>query len=97
MFKKLRGKKPSLVSSVVYNLMVRARINPEACIEISEMVYEDLELHPTSDEIAQKCELIISLYKIIDSLARHFGEVHLEFRQDDYAVVRVIPHESFFK
>lgn len=60
--------------------MIRARITPEVSQEIAEMVHEDLELQPTSQEIAQKCELIMSLYILIESLSKRFGEVHLEYR-----------------
>jgi len=59
------------------------------------MVHEDLELQPTSQEIAQKCELIMSLYVLIESLCKRFGEVHLEYRQDDYAVLRIVFNEDY--
>ena len=65
---------------VVQKLMARANILPEISQEIGEMVHEDLQLHSTSHEIALKCELIISLYILIDSLCKRFGEVHLEYR-----------------
>ena len=43
-FEKLRGKKKSLVTSVVTKLMVKARMTPEVSSEIADMVFEDLEL-----------------------------------------------------
>lgn len=36
----------------------------------------------------------MSLYKLIDALAKRFGQVNLENRQDDYAVIRVVFNES---
>ena len=79
-FEKLRGKKRSLVAQVVQKLMVRARIAHEVSLEIGEMVYEDLGLQCSSQEIAVKSELIMSLYKLINALCNRFGEVHLESR-----------------
>ena len=75
--------------------MLRARVPLEASHEIGEMVYEDLEQQLTSQEIAHKCDLIISLYSVIDTLAKRFGEVHLEYRQDDYAIIRVVFNDLF--
>jgi len=79
-FEKLRGKKKSLVASVVSKLMIKARMTTEVSHEIGEMVHEDLELQSTSSEMALKCELIMSLYALIEALSKRFGEVHLEYR-----------------
>jgi len=68
------------VSQVVTKLMVRARMSPEISQEIAEMVHEDIEMQASSQEMALKCELIMSLYALIEALCRRFGEVHLELR-----------------
>lgn len=93
-FEKLRGKKRSLINSAITKLMRKAKMSPEVCEEIAEMVHEDLEMSITRDELAVKCELIISLYTVIEALCKRFGEVHLEQRYDDYAVLRVIHNEA---
>ena len=36
----------------------------------------------------------MSLYKLIDAAAKRFGQVNLECRQDDYAVIRVVFNEN---
>ncbi len=46
--------------------------------EIAEMVWEDLELQTSSEELALKCQLIRALFTVVDALVRRFGEVHLE-------------------
>ena len=94
-FEKLRGKKRNLVSQVITKLMIRARMSPEISQEIAEMVHEDIEMQSSSAEMALKCELIMSLYNLIDALCKRFGEVHLELRQDDYAVIRVVFNEHY--
>ena len=58
------------------------------------MVYEDLELQMSSEELGLKCQLIRALFTVIDALVRRFGEVHLEQRHDEYAVLRVIFNED---
>ena len=50
----------------------------EVAEEIAEMVYEDLELQTSSEELALKCQLIKSLYGVITAMCQRFGEVHLE-------------------
>lgn len=37
----------------------------------------------------------MSLYNVIESLCKRFGEVHLETRHDDYAVLRVVFNEEY--
>ena len=59
------------------------------------MIYDDLKLQTTGEELALKCELMMSLYTMIEALCKRFGEVHLETRQDDYAVLRVVFNEDF--
>lgn len=60
--------------------MVKARITAEVSHEIGEMVHEDLELQSSSHEMALKCELIMSLFALIEALSKRFGQVHLEYR-----------------
>lgn len=52
----------------------------EVSHEIGEMVHEDLELQSSSHEMALKCELIMSLFALIEALSKRFGQVHLEYR-----------------
>ncbi len=59
------------------------------------MIYDDLKLQTSGEELALKCELMMSLYTLIEALCKRFGEVHLETRQDDYAVLRVVFNEEF--
>jgi len=92
---KLRGKKRSVVSQVVSKLMQRARMSPLVSDEIAEMVHEDLLQQISSGELALQCELILSLFTLIEALCKRFGEAHLELRQDDYAVVRVVPNDRY--
>lgn len=66
------------MSQVVAKVMQRAHLSQEVSEEIGDMVHEDLELQATSEELALKCELIISLYKLIEAFCKRFGEVHLE-------------------
>jgi len=79
-FEQLRGRKRSLVNSAVQKLLKRAKMPAEVSDEIAEMVQEDLELQTTGEELALKCQLIRSLYSVISTLCRRFGEVHLEQR-----------------
>jgi len=64
-FEKLRFKKRSVVLSVVTKLMKRARISPLVAEEIAEMVYEDIELDLTCEEMVTKCRLIINLFEVL--------------------------------
>lgn len=72
-FDKLRGKRRSLVISAVSKIMRRARMSPELCQEIAEMVYDDVEMQSSSEELALKCELMMSLYTLIEALCKRFG------------------------
>jgi len=74
--------------------MQKASLSQEVSEEIGDMVHEDLEMRATSKETALKCELIISLFCLIEAFCKRFGEVHLELRQDDYAVIRVVFNEG---
>lgn len=94
LFEKLKGKKRNLITSAVNTVMRRAGQTPEVSQEIAEMVFEDLELQTSCEELILKCNLIKSLYIVIEVLCKRFGEVHLEQRQDGYAVVRVIFNEA---
>lgn len=93
-FDQLRGKKRVTVRKVVTMLMQRTGLRTEVAEEIGDMVYEDLELRTTSQEFQIKMQIIRSIFNIIESLCKRFGEVHLEQRQDDYAVLRVIFNEQ---
>ena len=72
-FDKLRGKRRSLVISAVSKIMRRARMSAELCQEIAEMVYDDVEMQSSSEELALKCELMMSLYTLIEALCKRFG------------------------
>ena len=39
--------------------------------------------------------MILALFTVIDALVKRFGEVHLEQRQDEYAVLRIVFNEQF--
>ena len=58
--------------------MKKANLPQIVIDEISEMVYEDLELQMSSEELVLKCQLIRALFTVVDALVRRFGEVHLE-------------------
>ena len=89
-FMQLYGKKRGLVQQTVVKLMRKTRVPLEIAHAIAETVYEDLELQTTREELALKCSVIHSLFAVITALCQRFGEVHLEQRQDDYAVLRVV-------
>jgi len=48
-------------------------MSPELCQEIAEMVYDDVEMQSSSEELALKCELMMSLYTLIEALCKRFG------------------------
>ena len=91
-FEKLRGKKRSLVNTSIQRLMKVAGQPQSVCDEITEMVLEgqDLDLRTPADEFVLKCQLTRSLFLILEALVEEFGEVHLEHRHEDYAVLRVV-------
>ena len=91
---KLRGRKRSLVLSAVIKLLKKARMPQEVSEEIAEMVFEELEQQITSEELALKCQHIRSLYGVVTALCMRFGEVHLELKLDEYAVIRVVFNEA---
>lgn len=39
--------------------------------------------------------MIRALFSVIEALTKRFGEVHLEQRQDEYAVLRIIFNEQY--
>ena len=95
-FEKLRGKRLSLIRSAVEKLLTKARQPTTGASEIAEIVYDQrLESRMMSvEEFVRKCQTIQNLFIVVDSLVRRFGEVHLEQRRDDYAVLRVIFNED---
>ena len=70
--------------------MKKAKMSPLVADAIAEMVYEDLELEMTSEEMVIKCQLIWQLYNIVEALCKRFGECHIELKQDEYTVLRVL-------
>lgn len=69
-------------------------MTPLVAEAMAEMVHEDIELDVTSEEMLTKCHLIRQLYAIVDALCRRFGECHVEQKQDEYAVLRVIFYQE---
>jgi len=93
-FEKLKFKKRSIVFNVVKKLMRRAQMGPLVANAIAEMIYEDLELEMTSDELVIKCQLIKHLYEVVEAVCKRFGECHIELKQDEYTVLRIIQTSS---
>ena len=60
--------------------MKKAKMSAEIADEVAEMVYSDLQLMMSAEELVMKVQLIRSLYSMIIALCRRFGEVHLEQR-----------------
>ena len=74
--------------------MKKTKLDPEVINEIAEMIHEDLESQTSVEELVIKCQLIRSLFKLIEDLCKRFGEVHVEQRQDEFAVIRVVFNEN---
>ena len=66
--------------STIRKLMKKAKMSAEIADEVAEMVYSDLQLMMSAEELVMKVQLIRSLYAMIIALCRRFGEVHLEQR-----------------
>ena len=66
--------------STIRKLMRKAKMSAEIADEVAEMVYSDLQLMMSAEELVMKVQLIRSLYSMIIALCRRFGEVHLEQR-----------------
>ena len=64
----------------IHQLFKQVTISAEVADEIAEVVFEDMELGTSvsKEELAVKCQLIRSLFSVIEALAKRFGEVHLE-------------------
>ena len=60
--------------------MRKAKMSAEIADEVAEMVYSDLQLMMSAEELVMEVQLIRSLYSMIIALCRRFGEVHLEQR-----------------
>ena len=65
-------------------------MTPLVADAIAEMVHEDLEMEMTGEEMVIKCQLIRQLYAVIEALCKRFGECHVELKQDEYAVLRIV-------
>ena len=69
-------------------------MTPVVANAIAEMVHEDLELDTNSEEMVIKCQLIRQLYDVVDAICLRFGECHVEQKQDEYAVLRIISNQA---
>ena len=74
--------------------MKKMVLAPEVVTEIAEMIHEDLDQQTSVAELVIKCQLIRSLFTLVEALCKRFGEVHLVERQDEHAVLRVVFNES---
>ena len=74
---KLIGKKRNVVRSAIQKLMKKMKLIPEVVAEIAEMIYEDFDDQTSVPELVIKCQLIRSLFSLMDALCKRFGEVQL--------------------
>lgn len=62
--------------------------------ELIDMFIDDADLEVICDDLTLKCLQIRALLNVVEALAKKFGEVHVEQRFDDYAVLRVILNDD---
>ena len=74
---KLIGKKRNVVRSAIQKLMKKMNLIPEVLAEIAEMIHEDFDEQTSVAELVIKCQLIRSLFSLMEALCKRFGEVHL--------------------
>ena len=74
---KLIGKKRNVVRSAIQKLMKKLNLIPEVLAEIADMIHEDFDDQTAAAELVIKCQLIRSLFSLMEALCKRFGEVHL--------------------
>ena len=75
--------------------MKKMNLIPEVLAEIAEMIHEDFDDKTSVAELVIECQLIRSLFSLMEVLCKRFGEVHLIDRYDEHAVIRVVFNESY--